>query len=276
MSVPPALAAQVSDNNQEIHIRRANGAPLLTHRVRAGQRPSIHPIIAPDGNGVLTEDAPSHHPWQHGLYTGFNLVNGIGFWKEAPDDGSFEPSVLAAPAVSGSSARWALETAWKAPDQTAVISERQDWTLTDEGATFDIDLEWTLHAEIDVEIGQYMAGGLFLRMPYREEIGGEVVNSEGRRNSDAERQRACWVAVTMPIAGRSDWAGMAIMDHPANPAHPVTWRVDNELGISPSRCIAESWSIPAGTADRYRYRVHVFCGAVDPEALDMRWHTFAE
>lgn len=275
MSVLPALAVEASENNQVIHIRRERGAPLLTHRLHAGQRPSIHPIVAPDGNGVLTEDAPSHHPWQHGLYTGFNLVNGIGFWKEAPEDGTFDPSLVEAPAVSGNSVRWALETAWTAPDRTVVISERQNWTLTDEGAAFDLDLDWTLHAGIDIEIGQYMAGGLFLRMPYRAEIGGEAINSEGLRNGDAEKQRARWVAVTMPIASRSDRAGMAIMDHPANPAHPVTWRVDNELGISPSRCIAETWSIPAGTADRYRYRIHVFCGAVDPATLDARWHTFA-
>jgi hypothetical protein len=276
MSVLPALVVEVSANNQEVWIRREHGAPLLTHRIRAGQRPSIHPIIAPDGIGVLTEDAPSHHPWQHGLYTGFNLVNGIGFWKEAPGDGTFEPSLLGAPAVSGNAARWALETAWKAPDQTVVITERQDWTLTDEGTTFDLELDWTLHAGIDVEIGQYMAGGLFLRMPYREDTGAEAINSDGLRNRDAEKQRARWVAIAMPIAGRPDWAGMAIMDHPANPAHPVTWRVDNEFGISPSRCIAESWSIPAGAADRYRYRVHVFHGAVDPARLDTRWRKFAD
>ncbi len=269
------LQALVSTTDKEIEIRRGDGSLLLTHRFHPGSRPSIHPIIAPDGAGVLTQDSPSHHPWQHGLYTGFNLVNGIGFWREQPEDGSFHPLLAAGPAVIGATARWSLQTSWRDPAGSPLIDEAQEWTLVDDGETFDLDLNWTLNAEVDVEIGQFMAGGLFLRMPYDAATGGMAVNSAGQRNGEAEKQRAHWVAVHMPIAGRTDWAGFVIMDHPANPAFPVTWRVDNELGLSPSRCIAESWSIAAGTADRYRYRLHAFCGELDSDAIDARWQAFS-
>ena len=40
---------------------------------------------------------------------------------------------------------------------------------------------------------------------------------------------------SMPVAGRRDWGGFAIIDHPESPVFPVTWRVDNKLGVSPSR-----------------------------------------
>jgi hypothetical protein len=276
MSAAAGLRARVSADNQELRIERASGGHLLTHRVFAGQRPSIHPINAPDGVGILTEDSPSHHPWQHGLYTGFNLVNGIGFWRERPEDGTFHPRLATAPVADGPTVHWSLETIWRATDQTDLITERQEWTIVDEGPTFDLTIGWELCAEVDVEVGQYMAGGLFLRMPYVKERGGAAVNSDGLINGEAEKRRARWVAVSMPIDGRTDWAGMAIMDHPTNPAHPVTWRVDNELGISPSRCIAESWAIRAGDVDRYRYRIHVFCGVIDAEAIDRRWQAFAD
>jgi hypothetical protein len=269
------LQAEASQDKQHVHIRRTDGTPLLTHRIRADQRPSIHPIHAPDGNGVLTEDSPSHHPWQHGLYTGFNLVNGIGFWKELKEDGTFHPTLHDPPEVDGPTARWSLEATWTAPDRTSLIAERQGWTLTDGGATFDLELAWTLRALVDVEIGQYMAGGLFLRMPYAVETGGRAINSEGLVNGDAEKQRARWVAVSMPIADRDDWGGFVIMDHPQNPGFPVTWRVDNELGISPSRCIAESWSIPAGASEHYRFLLHAFCGPIDSGSIDDRWNVFA-
>ena len=275
MVIETHLQVESSRDNQLVEIRRGNGTPLLTHRIQANQRPSIHPIHAPDGNGILTEDAPSHHPWQHGLYTGFNLVNGIGFWKELEDDGTFHPVLLGSPQVDGSTARWALRTIWRAPDGTDLIDERQEWTLVDEGTSFDLEIAWSLAALTDVEIGQYMAGGLFLRMPYTAEKGGLAVNSEGQVNGDAEKERARWVAVSMPIDGREDWCGVAIMDHPGNPAHPVTWRVDNELGISPSRCIAESWTIPEGRTEEYRFRLHTFHGPIDAEAIDVRWHRFA-
>lgn len=275
MTTGSGLRAETTADNAAIHIRREGGAPLLTHRIEVGQRPSIHPLHAPVGDGILTQDSPAHHPWQHGLYTGFNLVNGIGFWKEQPEDGTFHPALAAGPDVDGPSARWALETAWWAPDGTTLVQERQDWTLLDEGETFDLELVWSLRAVVEVESGQYMAGGLFLRMPYAEATGGVAVNSEGQRNGEAEKRRARWTAVSMPIAGLPEWGGVAVMDHPENPAHPVTWRVDNELGISPSRCIAESWTIGAGETDRYRYRMHVFCGAIGPERLEDQWQRFA-
>lgn len=56
--------------------------PLLVQQARPHHRPYIHPILALDGCGVLTEDAPPHHPWQHGLYVGLNDVNGVGFWMD--------------------------------------------------------------------------------------------------------------------------------------------------------------------------------------------------
>src|SRR4029079_17059367 len=118
------------------------------------------------------------------------------------------------------------------------------------------------------------AGGLFLRMPFTPERGGQAINSEGLVNGEAETKRARWVSLSMPIEGRTDPAGMAILDHPTNPAHPVTWRVDNELGISPSRCIAGSWPIARGTIDAYRFLIHVFSGTTDAAAVERRWKRF--
>ncbi len=275
MTTAVGLRAESSADRTAVHIGRVNGTPLLTHRIRVGQRPSIHPLHAPVGTGILTEDSPGHHPWQHGLYTGFNLVNGIGFWKEQAEDGRFHPALATGPELRDDSVTWALETTWRSPDGATLIHERQDWTLVDEGSTFDLEFDWSLRAATHVKIGQYMAGGLFLRMPYAEMTGGVAVNNQGQRNGEAEKQRARWVAVSMPIAGLPEWGGVAIMDHPDNPAHPVTWRVDNELGISPSRCIAESWTIPVGETDRYRYRMHVFCGAIDHDRFERRWQRFA-
>ena len=66
--------------NQElgtIEIYRKGGkSPILTQHARPDHRPYIHPIIAPDGKGVLTEYSPSHHQHQTGLYWGFTRVNG--------------------------------------------------------------------------------------------------------------------------------------------------------------------------------------------------------
>ncbi|QHT58529.1 hypothetical protein GXP70_00080 [Paenibacillus lycopersici] len=253
--------------------------PMLEQHAPAGKRPYIHPLLAPDGNGVLTEDVPAHHPWQHGIYIGLNDVNGVGFWTEGltndPKDGSFRPLPLKPAVIDGRRAAWEAETVYLDPEGRPMLTELQQWELQDQGDSYNLDLRWSLTAMIDLTFGQYAYGGLFLRMPYRDELGGQALNSEGQAGGEAEGRRARWVACCMPVEGRADQAGLAYMDHPGNAGHPVPWRVDGQLGISPSRCIAGPWQLAAGRTETARYRIAVFCGEPDPAALDACWEAFA-
>jgi hypothetical protein len=68
-----------------ISIYRAGGRlPILTQNARSDHRPYIHPIIAPDGKGPITEYSPGHHKHQTGLYWGFTRINGNN--ELVPDD----------------------------------------------------------------------------------------------------------------------------------------------------------------------------------------------
>jgi len=70
-----AETISVFGNNQQL---------LLTQNVKSDIRPYIHPIVAPDGKGVLTEFSPAHHKHQTGLYWGLKKVNGRDYfmnWK---------------------------------------------------------------------------------------------------------------------------------------------------------------------------------------------------
>jgi hypothetical protein len=167
-----------------------------------------------------------------------------------------------------------VETDWLHPSGSKLLLENQRWTVTDTGADYTLDLDWTLEAQTDLRFGQYSYGGLFLRMPYRRERGGTAVNSEGDVNQAAEGQRARWVVVQMPIEGREDDAGIAMMDHPDNPEHPVPWRVDGDLGIAPSRCIAGEWKLDQGEAVRFRHRLYLFCGSMKKEDVEASWKSF--
>src|SRR5579884_3932310 len=57
-------------------------APLVAYRCRPGERPYLHPVHGPGAGPVLTQDRPSDHPWQHGIFTGLHQVNGLDFWQE--------------------------------------------------------------------------------------------------------------------------------------------------------------------------------------------------
>ena len=257
---------RATHDSQRISIFIDNAiAPCVEQHAAPNCRPFIHPLRAPDGCTVLTEDAPAHHPWQHGLYTGLNDVNGIGFWTEGLHeshraiDGTFHPLPLMAPQVDGDRARWAVQCEWRSQTGDALLHEKQIWTLR---ANF-LDLAWTLTAMVDLTFGCYDYGGLFLRMPFRQARGGEAINSAGQHNADAEAQRARWCAVAMPMDDAGKWAGIALFDHPSNAQYPTPWRVDNELGIGPSPCIAGAWRLQAGEYRSFHYGVLPFMGRVD-------------
>lgn len=260
--------------------RRGGASPLVVQNAKAGKRPFIHPIIAPDGDGTLTEDAPSHHPWQHGLYVGLNDVNRIGFWSEGlvnnPADGSFRPHPLSEPVVEGQRASWQVKTDWLDPVGKNMLTETQAWSLHDLGRAYELDLVWTLSAKIDLKFGRSDYGGLFIRMPFRGT--GSVLTSEGvHEQSRAEAQRARWVAIAMPIPDRNaadKTSGVAMMDHPSNPEHPVPWRVDGQLGIAPSRSIAGAWGLQSGKQSTSQYRVLVYPGPSSADAIEASWARF--
>ena len=254
--------------------------PLLTQNAQPDQRPYIHPWRAPDGLGELTENAPGHHPWQHGLYVGLNQLNGYGFWleglgKDAHLDGTFHPEPLQAPILDGPTATWQVRSAWHTPGGNHLLDEEQRWRIHDHGIYISLDLDWTLTAVTDLHFSRYDYGGLFLRMPYRQETGGNALSSEGLGLPQAEGQRARWVAVAMPLDGRPDPAGLAFLDHPSNPEHPVPWRVDSQLGISPSRCIAGPWDLAAGASSQNHYSILAFCGPINAPFVDAAWLDFA-
>jgi hypothetical protein len=60
--------------------------PILTQNARADFRPYIHPLLAPDGKGELTQFSPEHHKHQTGLYWGFTSVNGRDFFHHPEGD----------------------------------------------------------------------------------------------------------------------------------------------------------------------------------------------
>jgi hypothetical protein len=250
-----------------IEVRRGGaGAPLLVQHAPADMRPYLHPLVAPDGKGLLTEFRPGHHHHQTGIYFGFSAVNGRSFFHNT--DGAFFRGTGVRVEKSGA---WSVETDWLAADGSVLLTETQRWEIADHGAYYLLDLDWSGRAAIDLTVGKYDYGGLFIRMPWRKEIRSDAINSEGQSKKAAEGQRARWVDVGMEIEGRSDWAHVAMLDHRGNPDHPVPWRVDANLGIVPSRTRLGDWKIAKGETARARYRLVVYTGELNRDLIERYW-----
>ena len=281
--LPAAIGAQLS-------IRRDAGAdtlsiyrtgedePILTQNARPDFRPYIHPIMAPDGRGVLTEFSPAHNPHQTGLFWGFTQLNGRDYFRHP--EGEYWRRVSATVLKPKSSAtdlnvRW--QTVYDLLDENGqpILRETQTWTMREQGDAYILDLRWKGVAATDVTISESDHGGLFLRMPWRDGINGRVFNSVRRADDRANGQRAIWLDIGMQVEGRDNQAHVAIFDHANNPGYPQPWSVDQELGVGPVRAQLGEWSIAKGETKTIEHQLRVYTGELDDVSLTGAWYSYS-
>ncbi|WPP51019.1 PVC-type heme-binding CxxCH protein [Catalinimonas niigatensis] len=253
--------------------RKDEKEPLLTQNAKEDFRPYLHPIIPPDGKGVLTEYSPGHHKHQTGLYWGFTRVNGRDYFHHP--EGDYWQRVSAEVIVSeGEEVKWQTVYNLLGEAGEAILTETQNWSMREEEDKYLLNLEWKGEAKTNVTIGEYDYGGLFLRMPWHEGIPAEVVNAARQRNEKAEGQRAMWVDVGMQVEGRDDLAHIAIFDHPDNEGFPQTWRVDGQMGIGPARARMGEWHISQGETEVIKHQLVVYTGELNDLEITSLWEEF--
>ncbi|TMM58596.1 c-type cytochrome [Maribacter algarum] len=280
--------------------RQDESLPLVTQNVKSDFRPFIHPIIAPESEVELTQYSPGHHPHQTGLYWGFTRVNGTGadstelkkwfYDKNKPEDiqqkigrdffhnpGSeywqrVSTQVLI---VEGPEVKWQSVYNMLDSDKTPILKETQIWTFKEKEGKYLLSLEWQGEALTDISINEFDYGGLFLRMPWKEGIEGEVENAARQRNEKAEGKRAMWVDAGMEIEGLDEWGHIAIFDHPDNDNFPQTWRVDGQLGIGPVGARMGDWHIKKGEIKTIQHQIVAYSGKLNPVEMNDLWGDYA-
>ncbi len=276
--VPPAGGLTIKQDEQSgtISVFRAGSPePIVTQIAKPDMRPYLHPIAAPDGRGVLTEFQPAHHPHQTGVYWGLTRVNGRDFFHNFAGDYWRRVSAAVLKTDVPGEVRW--ETVYDLLDAAGspLMTETARWTMRQQNGQFVLDLNWRGEAKADVTIGQYDYGGLFVRMPWREGMTGEVVNAARQKNERAEGQRAMWIDVGLQVAGRNDLAHIAIFDHPNNDGYPQAWRVDPQLGVGSARTRTEDHQIGAGQAEVIRHRFLIYTGSLNDVEMTNAWGQFS-
>ncbi|NNM28357.1 MAG: dehydrogenase, partial [Akkermansiaceae bacterium] len=252
------------------------GTALVTQNARPDFRPYLHPIVAPDGRGTLTQYSPGHHKHQTGLYWGFTRVNGRDYFHH-PEGDYWRRVSAEVLQPKGDEVRWRTVYAMLGEDGGTVLTETQTWTMqiAGGGQAF-LDLEWRGRAGTgDVTIAESKYGGLFLRMPWKKGIDAHVVTAARHRNQAAEGKRAMWLDVGMEIEGRDDEGHIAIFDHPKNDGFPNAWRVDGQFGVGPSRARQGDWVIKAGKEAVFRHRFLIYTGEASSSRLTEEWKAWS-
>ena len=269
------LRAEQDEASQTIKIYRANGKdPVVTVNVRRDARPYLHPIVAPDGHGVMTEYRPPHHLHQTGIFWGFKYINNRDFFMKWEGDNYRRVSAKVVRAT-GSRVQW--QTVYDLLDESGntVLTETQNWSMQNPGDKYVFDLDWRGEARTDIVFGQIYVGGLFVRIPWHSGDRAEAVNANGQRDEDTEQRHAIWTDVGIQVEGRDDLAHIAVFDYPDNPGFPSPWRVDSQYGFGPNTESVEN-RLDKGKTRNYRYRLIAYGGTLDAAAMSRAWKEFVK
>lgn len=257
---------------------RASGqgrwSDLAIYHAELGRRPYLHPVYDPSGRQVLTEDRPSDHPWQHGIFTGFHRVNGVNYWKE--DEGRQRLAKISNIHRAAEKAGWTALIELVSPAGEVVLEEENHITFhaPQSSDSFVIDFDVVLRAKTNVSFGKFFVGGLSVRMPWDAANPRQAhLNSEGVRGRAGEQKRAAWCTVERPFGEAVH--GFAILDHPQNPNHPPAWRVDEQGLINPNVSGLADWSLKQGEERRFKHRVLVYSGAATAERMTAEFERFS-
>lgn len=268
------LRAEQNPEEGTISVYIGNSSqPAVVQQARPDFRPYLHPLMAPDGKGLLTEFSPAHHPHQTGIYWGFSQVNGRDYFTNP--GGEYWRRVSATILDSaGDQVKW--QTVYDLLDEQGnpVLTETQQWSMQLDSGKYVLNLDWTGEAKTDVVFAEYPYGGLFVRMPWEEGIKAEVVNAGRQRNERAEGQSATWLDLGMQVKGRDDMAHIAIFDHPDNPGYPQMWRVDDQFGVGPSPSRKGEWKIEKDQSTTIRHQLLVYTGEFNDLMAADYWTKF--
>jgi putative membrane-bound dehydrogenase-like protein len=267
-----SLIIRLDDSKEQVKIFRKGDAdqPILVQEALEAFRPYIHPILAPDGMGILTEKSPDHHKHQTGIYWGFTRVNQRDFFHN-PGADHWKKIAVNVLEEEGEKVSW--QTVYEMLDSLGqpMMTETQTWTLKIQDQRYLLDLEWSGLARRDITIGKYDYGGLFVRMPWEEGMDAAVTNTARQINEGAEGKPSMWINVGMQVANRENKANIAILDHPDNKGYPQKWRVDGQFGIGPSYTREEDWKIDSGANVGIKHRLFFYTDEFNDLEITEAW-----
>lgn len=270
--------------DRTVTIRTEEG---LVARYAAGsagrQRPFIHPISLP-GGPALTDHRPADHVHHYGLWVAHHLVDSghrvDDFYLERPGSGDIVLQGFAHVVGAGDVVGFTAAHRWVAPDGYAPLADRWD-VRVGQYENGDVWLDFRLELRA-------LAGPVTLRCTNECALplirvaaalsgqkGGVITNSRGAtREWMTFGRRAEWVDYSGPVDGEA-WQGIAIFDHPGNPAFPSPWftRDYGPFGPGPN-CFNGDLQVTPWQPLVLRYRIIAHRGGAADARLVERWQDY--
>jgi len=249
----------------------------------------IHPLWAPDGQ-VLTQIHPKDHYHHFGLWNPWTNTKFEGkktdFWNLKAGQGTVRFAKFLSTAsgpVFGRFTALQEHVALKAAGGPKVALNDAfsvtAWKLNDKPDGFLLDFVSTQRCASDspLELAKYRYGGFGFRG--NAEWGADNSNylsSEGKTRKDGHATRSRWCIIHGKT--KKGPAGIIIMSHPLNHAHPEPMRIwDKQPMIFFNYCPIQTaaWTLKPGQDYVFRYRAYAFKGTVTAADAERLWQDFA-
>ncbi len=248
-------------------------------------KPCFHPLAMPGGR-VLTVDRPGDHPWHHGLWLSWKLIDHINYWEHeatgAPA-GKTSWRLLDLDTHPDGSARWSMELAYGPRDGETVLRERRviETTAPAADGSYAIDWDCAFTAVLDCVLdrtpppgepdGRPNGGSAGLSLRLVNLADRAATTSEGPVAWNANERGRC-VARAFDYSGTLDGAalGVAVLEHHANLNSPTAWyaiRSATMSFVTPAVLVSRPHAMRRGESFALRYRVIVHPGRWDAARL---------
>lgn len=308
MAIPAAAQVKITPGPDKVTVE-INGKPYTDFYVAGPEvmKPYLHPLRAASGTYVtrmwpmekVAEEASiakPDHPHQRGVWLAHDSViaNGVklDFWNNeasytTPNRGKIVLAKLGKITSGKNKGSIAATFDWEDLQGHKVLTESRVMTFYDDPTLRVIDFDVTLTPVEKVTFGDGKDGFFGIRMrPVLQEQGGtgHIVNADGL---EGEKQLwgkpSNWCDYSGEVNGEK--VGIAILDNPENPRHPVRWHARgyglfaaNPFGLAVftrDKSQDGSMTLDAGQSLRFRYRVIVHPGDVKTADIAGQWARYA-
>ena len=290
-----------------------NGKPFTEFFIAGSQvvKPYLWPLRAATGTyitrmwpmeNVAEEDKmfadkliKQDHPHQRGLWFAHDNVNKLDFWNIAPldqapynrpDRGKIVLVKVGKVTSGKSQGSIAATFDWKDQPGATMLTESRVMTFYADKVLRVIDFDITLTAVQKVVFGDSKDGtfGMRLRPVLQEDVGtGHMVNADGLKGEkEVWGKPSNWCDYSGAIGDEK--VGVAILDNPANPRHPVRWHsrayglfAANLFGVATftgDKAQTSPTELEPGKSLRYRYRVIIHPGDAASANIAAQWDKY--
>jgi len=265
----------------EVSFQRDGEEIARFHFAQDQRRPFVFPIIGPAGRSLTRMGHPrdpvshSHH---NSVWFSHQFVGGVNFWA---DNGGRIAHLRVLRYEDGDDVALAeTENAWLDRENRPVLHDRRrvstralpgkEWLLL-------LDLQLEARAA-DVTLGGSPFGMLGVRMAKTIGVhdgGGTIRNGEGGVDEDGcFRKPARWMDYSGPITPTAV-EGIALLDHPQNPNHPVPFHCRNDGWMGAALTFSGALVVKKGEPMRLRYALYIHSGMPEVAKIEEQWKAFS-